>query len=102
MAMRKDAPRGCIFELGVEYPGHLHDSHSDFPFLPENKVPLGGRHKKLVTTLDEKRYYVIHCLVIQQAMANGLKVTKTHSVPEFDQSPFLKPYIELNTKMRKL
>ncbi|KAF4529188.1 hypothetical protein B566_EDAN017653 [Ephemera danica] len=101
MAMRKDAPRGCIFEVDMEYPGQLHDSHSDFPFLPENKVPPGGKHTKLVTTLDEKKHYVIHYLALQQAIANGLKITKVHSVLEFDQSPFLKPYIDLNTEMRK-
>ncbi|KAF4519569.1 hypothetical protein B566_EDAN004776 [Ephemera danica] len=101
MAMRKDSPRGCIFEVDMEYPGQLHDTHSDFPFLPENKVPPGGKHTKLVTTLDEKKHYVIHYLALQQAIANGLKLTKVHSVLHFEQSPFLKPYIELNTEMRK-
>ncbi|KAF4520795.1 hypothetical protein B566_EDAN002371 [Ephemera danica] len=101
MAMRKDSPRGCIFEVDMEYPGQLHDSHSDFPFLPENKIPPGGKHSKLVTTLEEKNHYVIHYLALQQAITNGLKLTRVHSVLHFEQSPFLKPYIELNTEMRK-
>ncbi|KAF4521845.1 hypothetical protein B566_EDAN003719 [Ephemera danica] len=99
--MKKDDCRGCILEVDVEYPGSLHDSHSDFPFLPENKVPPGGKHSKLVTTLDEKKHYVIHYLALQQAIAHGLKITHVHSILEFDQSPFLKPYIDLNTEMRK-
>ncbi|KAF4528506.1 hypothetical protein B566_EDAN016828 [Ephemera danica] len=99
--LEKDALRGCIFEVDVEYPEHLHDSHSDFPFLPENKVPPGGKQQKLVTTLEKKQHYVIHYLALQQAVAHGLKITKVYSVLEFDQSPFLKPYIELNTEMRK-
>ncbi|KAF4529585.1 hypothetical protein B566_EDAN016542 [Ephemera danica] len=99
--MRKDSPLGCIFEVDMEYPGRLHDSHSNFLFLPENKVPPGGKHSKLVTTLETKEHYVIHYLALQQAIANGFKLTKVHGVLHFDQSPFLKPYIELNTDMRK-
>ncbi|KAF4525692.1 hypothetical protein B566_EDAN014792, partial [Ephemera danica] len=99
--MKKDDCRGCILEVDVEYPGALHDNHSDFPFLRENKVPPGGKHSKLVTTLDEKKNYVIHYLALQQAIAHGLKVTYAYSILEFDQSPFLKPYIDLNTEMRK-
>ncbi|KAF4525691.1 hypothetical protein B566_EDAN014791 [Ephemera danica] len=99
--MKNDDCRGCILEVDVKYPGALHDSHSDFPFLPENKVPPGGKHSKLVTTLDEKEHYVIHYLALQQAIAHGLKVTHVHSILDFVQSPFLKPYIDLNTEMRK-
>ncbi|KAF4531833.1 hypothetical protein B566_EDAN000859 [Ephemera danica] len=101
MAMNKDDCRECIFEVDVEYPIQLHDSHSDLPFLPENKVPPGGKHSKLLTTLDKKQHYVIHYLALQQAIDHGLQVTKVHSVLEFDQATFLKPYIELNTEMRK-
>ncbi|KAF4526571.1 hypothetical protein B566_EDAN009587 [Ephemera danica] len=101
MTMKKDDSRGCILEVDVDYPNELHDYHSDFPFLAENKVPPGGKHPKLVTTLNRKENYVIHYTALQQAINHGVQLTKVHSILEFDQSPFLKPYIELNTEMRK-
>ncbi|KAF4526717.1 hypothetical protein B566_EDAN015687 [Ephemera danica] len=101
MKIGKEDPRGWILEVDADYPKHLHDLHSDLPFLPENMIPPGGKHPKLVTTLYRKEHYVIHYLALQQALNHGLQLTKVHSILEFDQSPFLKPYIELNTEMRK-
>ena len=30
-----ESDKGYIYEVNVEYPKHLHDLHSDLPFLPE-------------------------------------------------------------------
>ena len=32
---------------------------------------------------------------------HSLKLKKVHKVPQFDQKPWLKPYIEMNTDLRK-
>jgi hypothetical protein len=37
--------KGYILEVDVEYPEELHDDHSDLPFLPESKVPPGGKNQ---------------------------------------------------------
>ena len=37
---------------------------------------------------------------MKQALNHGLQLKKTYRVIEFNQSPCLKPYIELNTKLR--
>ena len=39
---------GYLFEVDVDYPKHLHESHSDLPFSPENK-------EKLLATLEDKK-----------------------------------------------
>ncbi|KAF4530226.1 hypothetical protein B566_EDAN018302, partial [Ephemera danica] len=80
MEMKNTDSRGCILEVDVEYPTNLHDKHSDLPFLPENKVPPGGKHPKLLTTLEDKEHYVIHYIALQQAIAHGLQITKVHSI----------------------
>ena len=48
----------------------------------------------------EKENCVIHILALKQALNHGLKLSKVHRVIEFRQEEWLKPYIEMNTKLR--
>ncbi|KAL4123344.1 hypothetical protein QTP88_015541 [Uroleucon formosanum] len=98
--IENDAEYGYILEVDVIYPNRLHQYHSDFPFLPENKCPPNSKVKKLLTTLESKFNYVVHYRNLKQAIANGLKVKKVHRILRFSQSKWMAPYIELCTNMR--
>ena len=56
--------------------------------------------EKLVTSFEDKEKYVIHISALKQALNHGLKLRKPHRVIEFKQETWLKPYIEMNTKLR--
>jgi hypothetical protein len=117
---RNDESVGYILEVDLEYPENLHDLHNDLPFCAESIVvtenmlsPLtkaigkehdikAGRISKLVPNLMNKTKYVMHVKNLDQALANGLKLTKIHRVIKFNQKPWLKDYIDLNTEKRKL
>ena len=69
------------------------------PFLPERmKV---GDCTKLVCNLQDKENYPVHILALKQALNHGLKLTKVHRVIEFTQDDWLKPYVDMNTELRK-
>ena len=91
--------KGYIFEVDVKYPKRLHDLHSDLPFLPE-RMEI-NKCKKLVCNLFNKKEYVAHINTLKQALNHGLKFKKIHRVIEFNQETWLKPYIDMNTKLRK-
>ena len=55
---------------------------------------------KLVCNVRDKENYVTHILALKQALNHGLKLSKVHRVIEFRQEDWLKPYIEINTKLR--
>ena len=95
----ENSDKGYILEVDVEYPKDLHKLHSDLPFLPERmKI---NKCDKLVCNVRDKENYVIHILALKQALNHGLKLTKVHSVIEFRQEYWLKPYIDMNTELRK-
>ena len=58
--------------------------------------------KKLVCNLFNKKKYVTHINPLKQTLNHGLKLKKIHRIIEFNQEAWLKPYIDMNTELRKL
>ena len=96
----EDSDKGHIFEVDVKYSKRLHDLHSDLPFLPK-RIKI-DKCKKLVCNLRNKKKYVVHIRSLKQALNYGLKLKKVHRIIEFDQESWLKPYIDMNTELRKI
>ena len=92
--------KGYTFEVDVKYPKRLHELHSDLPFLSE-RMEI-NKCKKLVCNLFNKKKYVAHINTLKQALNHGLKFKKIHRAIEFNQEAWLKPYIDMNTELRKL
>ena len=90
---------GLFLKVDIECPKELHDLHSDLPFLPE-KMGI-NRHSKLVCTLYDKKGYVAHIRNIKQALNHSLKLKKVRKAIAFYQEAWLKPYIDINTELRK-
>ena len=92
--------KGYILEVDVKYPKKLHDLHSDLPFLPKRmKI---DKCKKVVCNLLNKNKCIIHIKSFKQALNHGLKFKKIHRIIEFNQEAWLKPYIDMNTELRKV
>ena len=60
-----------------------------------------NKYKRLVCNLFNKKKYVAHINTLKQALNHGLKFKKIHRVIEFNQETWLKPYIDMNTELRK-
>ena len=76
----------------------LHDTHNDILCMSE-KMKINGV-KKLVPNLNDKKNYVIHIKALNQALKHVLILEKVHRVIDFNQSAWLKPYIDFNTQLR--
>ena len=57
--------------------------------------------EKLVTDIHDKTEYVIHKINLNQALNHGLILQKIHTVIKFNQNDWLKPNIDMNTKLRQ-
>ena len=57
--------------------------------------------EKLVLTLEDKERYVVHYSNLQFYLRQGMRLKKVHRVIEFDQEPWMEPYIRMNTEFRK-
>ena len=114
----ENSKKGMILEVDLEYPTELHDLHNDYPLGPEKvkvtdemlsnyckqiqkkfNISTGLVHK-LIPTLNDKQKYVLHYRNLQLYLDLGLKLKKVHRVLEFNQSPWLKQYIDFNTQKR--
>lgn len=109
--LRDSSKYGYIFEVDLHYPKKLHNLHNDFPFCAERRTlpqqafnilnEKAGKFQKLLLTLCDKEKYVIHYRMLKLALRHGLELKKVHRILRFKQSVWLKPYIDLNTELRK-
>ena len=88
-----------FLEVDIDYPKKLFDLHKDLPFLPESKKV--DKVEKLICSVEDKEKYVIHITVLKQALKHALVLRKVNRVIQFNKKDWLKPYIDMNTKLRK-
>jgi hypothetical protein len=91
--------KSCMIECDIDYPNEIHDEHSSYPFCSEHKITQ-SKTKKLLLTLHDKKNYIIHIENLLQCLKHGLILKKIHSAIEFTHSEWLKPFIDLNAKLR--
>ena len=106
---------GCILEVDLKYPKDLRELHNDYPLAPDKieikkemfseyqlkiadicNIPISNV-KKLVLNFFDKEQYVLHYENLQLYLRLQKKI---HRVLEFNQSKWLKPYIEFNGQKR--
>ena len=110
---------GCIIQCSLEYPVALHDYHSDYPLASIQKsIPYGmlspvarmicDKHKlkrttnveKLLATVEDKDFYILHYRNLQLYVSLGLRVKKIHAGIIFKQGPIMKSYVDFNSEKR--
>ena len=89
----------CILEVDLEYPKELHDLHNDYPSAPE-RVMCKNNVEELIHNLRDKKNYIVHYKNLIQFLELGLRITRIHSGIKFEESEWLKPYIDMNTNLR--
>ena len=57
--------------------------------------------EKLLPNLHDKNEYMIHIRNLKQALIHGLILKRVHRVIKSDQKDWLKPYIDMNSKLRQ-
>jgi hypothetical protein len=99
----------------------LHDEHNEFPLAPEvmcvkasmlskyqrvlysdiyDKGPSDSASPKFIANLYDKTKYVLHIANLQLYINVGLVLTSIHTVIQFKQSRWLKPYIDTCSELR--
>ena len=88
----------CILEVDLEYPEQLNNLHNDYPLALEC-VKIGNV-EKLIPNLNSKTHYVAHYENLKLYESLEEKITQIHRGIKFEESAWLKEYINLNTKLR--
>jgi hypothetical protein len=129
MDISNNADIGYMFEVDLSIPQtilkkdvngneneiNLHDLFNNYVPLPVNtqvkKENLNkwqqedykkSKIRKLCCTFEDRKNYVINYRMLKMALSLGFKLDKVHRVLQFNQKPFLKSYIDLNTDLRKV
>ena len=119
MSINEKSEIRCFLEDDLKYPDELHDLHNDYPLALEklavtndmlskycreivdkNDIKVGDV-KKLNPNIGNKTKYVVHYRNHQLHLSLVMKLTEIHRVLKFNQSDWMKKYIDFNTEKRK-
>ena len=88
---KADCKKGLIPEVDLEYPQELHDICT-MNFL------CALKRLRCRTICSQSTARMLHYRNLQLYLDLGLKIKKVHRVLKFNQSPWLKQYIDFNTE----
>lgn len=117
--------RGACLCVDLHMPDEMKDWCDQFPFAPDHKVVKdeffdesgemyaflkkwskanNGEMMKpfigLVGTLEDKKEYGVHWKLLKWYVDHGMIIKKIHFMIEFDESDYLKDYVQLNISIR--
>ena len=95
----EESDKRYFLEVDVQYLEKLYKLHNILPFLPE-RMRLKNV-EKLVANLHDKTEYVKHIRNLKEPVNHRLILKKVHRVIKFKETAWLKPYIDMNTKLRQ-
>ena len=98
-SMSNRGRKGYIFEVDLEYPKKLWETHNDYPLAPEKMIVNGV--EKLICHFKPRKNYVVHYRNLRQYLEMGMRITAVHRGISFYQRPWMEPYIRKNTELRK-
>ena len=103
----------CVSEVDLEHPKELNELNNDYSLAPDKieikreilpeyqltfadlcNIPIGNVKKTVLNFFDKGKYVLVVLL------KTVIKAAKIHRALEFNQSQWLKPYIEFNTQNR--
>ena len=94
----KKVIKDFFLKLTFNIPENFHNLHNDLSFFPERmKIE---KVEKLLANLHDKNAYDID-IKSKQTLNQGLALKKVHRVIKFNQKAWVKPYIDMNTDLRK-
>ena len=73
---KKDTNQGFIFEVDLDYPSSLWDSHNDYPLAPK-KIKI-DKIDKLICSFLPKKHYLLHYKNLKQYLQEGMILKKVH------------------------
>jgi len=119
LSQAADAPKGYLLEVDLSYPIGLHDVHQDYPVAPvktqkkykdlspfakqivdKHELKNSCGSEKLMTTLEDRKNYILHYRNLQLYLRLGLRLEKVHSILSFNQAPIMREYILFNSDKR--
>ena len=117
-----DSGIGYIVECTLQYPEEFHVDHNSLPLAAEKvhvtndmlsayaaEVLLNQKGRsaaakykaqKLSCTFNQREKYVCHGTCLKLYLELGMKLVKIHRVLSFEQSRFMKPYIDFCSQKR--
>ena len=113
-----NSPKVYVLEVDLEYPIELRKLHKDYSLAPvkteikreilyESQLNIAdlynipfGNVKKLIPDFFDKEKYVLHHENLQLYLKLGLKFKKLYRLLEFNQSQWLKQFIEFRKRKK--
>ena len=108
------ADKGYLFNVDLKIPEDKHNYFNNYTPLPLNKTikkdELNDNQikdyketniKKLCCSLEDRTNYKVNYRLLKLVLSLGFELVKVNQVLEYEQKPFMKDYIMLNTELRK-